>query len=205
MPQGDADWIKARIGKITASRAGDVLDRKKNGEPGAKYLGYRAELIAERLSGRAFEHYVTKAMQDGIDNEEDARYLYELETGVDVIETGFHVHPIIDYFGASPDGLIGDDGLVEIKCLTMANHVAVLETEEVDARYIAQMQAQMACTERQWCDYVGYSPNYDSPYSLWIKRFERDEAFIADLLEKAAELDADVAEAVEKLRSRYAA
>lgn len=207
MEQGSAEWFEARVGKITASRAWAAMEWTQKDTPKAEYLKYRAELIAERLSGKPFRHFVTRAMEDGAANEEYARDLYELETGNTVQRVGFIQHPELDYFGASPDGKIDAEtvGGLEIKCLTMANHIAVFETDEIDHKYTAQIQAGVECTGWEWWHYVGYSPDYQKPYDFRLLRFDRDEEFIKRMLMYVTRLHEDVSEAVEKLRSRFAA
>jgi len=179
----------------------DVLAvSKRDGIPLEARNKYMAEIVAERLTGRTQEHYVSGAMQWGLDYEPLARDLYELTYG-DVVQTGFVTHPRISAFGASPDGLVGEDGLIEIKCLTLANHIMVLDTEAIDPRYYAQIQAQLSCTERAWCDYFGYYPELNE-FESFVKRIERDDVFIADAEANVETFLAEVTATVDRLRKK---
>ncbi len=180
MPQGDEEWLQARVGKVTASRMGDMMAKTKSGW-GASREQYAAELLSELINGKPYQGYVTGPMAQGILNEPDARVEYEFEKGVRVEEVGFIPHPNIHRAGASPDGYVGSEGLIEIKCMQPSGHVAVLRTLKISDSHIKQMQFQMACTGRQWCDYVAYNPNYNPPYRCWISRVYRDENLIRTL------------------------
>ncbi len=197
-PQRSAEWFEARLGKVTASRIADVVARTKSGW-GASRENYMAELICERLTGEPAAGYVSAAMQHGIDTEPEARAAYEMWTDSTVTEVGFVPHPEIAMSGASPDGLVGDDGLIEIKCPGTARHIKTLLGGTIDRRYLLQMQWQMACTGRAWCDFVSYDPRISPEMQLWIERVERDDetidwltkevvAFLEELDEKLAVL-----------------
>ena len=178
--QNSNEWLVARIGCGTASRAGDMLAKpvRGNGEL-ARRRNYREDLANERDQGRAIEHRVTPEMQWGIDHQDEARVRYEIETGLFLIEGGFWLHPQIPFFGASPDYLLPDGkGLVEVKCPTSRTHRRSFKHGEVDPDYVLQMAAQMACTGREYCDYVSYDPRFPEDKQFWVKRFMRDEAFI---------------------------
>ncbi len=148
-------WFQARLGKVTASRVDDVMAKTKSGYSASR-KNYMMELICQTLSGSCEDNYVSSAMQRGIDLEPVARGAYEADRGLFVNETGFVIHPEIDHFGASPDGLVGADGLLEIKCPNTATHLAFLKSGKPDRKYILQMHAQMLCTSRKWCDFVSY-------------------------------------------------
>lgn len=148
-PQGSVEWLKSRIGVLTASRMVDVLDVKKNGEESEKRRKYKIALLAERMTDLAEENYVNGAMQWGIDHEAEARELYEEITGEFVQQCGLAMHNTIEYFGASPDGLIGYEGLIEIKCPTSSTHMAWLMAGVVPDQHKPQMLAQLACTGRK--------------------------------------------------------
>lgn len=200
--QGSPEWFAERVGKVTASRVADVVARTKSGW-GASRANYMAELIAERLTGAKSEGFVNAAMQHGIDTEPQARDAYSFYAGVDVEQVGFIAHPTIEMSGASPDGLVGNDGLVEIKCPNTATHIDTLLDGKVPERYVLQMQWQMACTGRKWCDFVSFDPRMPESMRLFIKRVERDEKLIASL-EKDVELFLREVEAkVAALRSMY--
>jgi putative phage-type endonuclease len=178
--QGSAEWIAIRLGKVTASRVADVVARTKSGW-GASRANYMAELIAERLTGVAAETYQNGAMQWGTEKEPDARAAYEWLKQTPVQEVGFVAHPTIAMSGASPDGLVADDGLCELKCAQTATHIETLLSQKVPEKYVTQMQYQMAVTGRQWCDYVSYDPRLPEPMRLFVRRIPRDNARIAEL------------------------
>lgn len=177
MKQRTDDWYQARIGKVTASRIS-----KLNAKPakGKALNALELELLTERITGQAVDNFTSPAMQWGIDTEPLARQAYELQYFCTVIETGLIDHPTIAMCGASPDGLVGDDGLIEIKCPNTATHISTLVSDEVPSEYIPQIQWQMACTGRKWCDFVSFDPRLtDKP--LFIKRVYRDDKQIAEL------------------------
>ncbi len=178
--QGSVEWHQIRLGKVTASRVADVIAKTKTG-PSASRANYMAELIAERLTGEPAEKFTNGAMQWGTEKEPEARAAYEFYHEVSVKEIGFVIHPKIDASGASPDGLVADDGLVEIKCPNTATHLETLLGQVVPAKYLTQMQWQMACTGRKWCDFVSYDPRMPENMRLFIKRVERDDNRINEL------------------------
>jgi putative phage-type endonuclease len=178
--QGSAEWHQIRLGKATASRVADVVARTKSGY-GASRANYMAQLIAERLTGVPAESYVNAAMQHGTDTEPEARSAYEFYQGVSVEQVAFVPHPTIADAGCSPDGLVADDGQVEIKCPQTAAHLETLLGQAVPGRYDTQMQFQMACTGRKWCDYVSYDPRMPEHMRLFVRRVERDDRRIAEL------------------------
>ena len=194
--QGTDEWLAARCGKVTASRMADLLAKTKTGY-GASRANYMAELIAERLTGSPAERFTSPAMQWGTANEPDARAAYEFHADCDVTEVGFVPHPGILMAGASPDGLVADAGLVEIKCPNTSTHIDTLLSGAVAGKYVTQMQFQMACTGRAWCDFVSYDPRMPADLRLFIHRVERDDAAIAnmeaEIVKFLAELDAKVA------------
>lgn len=202
--QGTPEWFAARIGRVTASRVADVAAKTKTGW-GASRANYMAQLIAERLTGKPAESYTNSAMQWGVDTEAAARAAYQFETTTLVAPAGFIPHPAIAMSGASPDGLVGEHGLVEIKCPNTATHIDTLLGQAAPSKYVTQMQWQMACTDRKWCDFVSFDPRMPESMSLFIKRVERNDAFIAEtaslIQDFLAELDAKLA----ALASRYGA
>ena len=204
MPDQRTDaWFAQRCGKVTASRIADVMARTKTGY-GAGRANYHAQLVAERLTGTVADSFSNAAMQWGTDTEPQARALYAFDTGLDVIETGFHLHPAITESGASPDGLVGDAGLVEIKCPQTATHIATLRGSEIDRKYLLQMQWQMACTGREWCDFVSFDPRLPLEMQMHCRRVERDADLIAEIETEVRAFLAEVDEAVADLRARYA-
>lgn len=202
MDQRTPEWFAARVGRVTASRIADLMARTKTG-PSASRANYLAQLVAERLTGETEQGFTSAAMQHGIDTEAEARNAYEFVTGTTVVETGFMPHPSIHWAGASPDGLIGDDGLIEIKCPNTSTHIATLRGGAVPDKYVKQMQFQMACTGRQWCDFASYDPRLPLPMRLHVSRIERDEALIAEIEAAVSEFLAEVEETVAALSTAY--
>lgn len=181
LPQGSAEWLSARAGCVTASRIKDVIAKIKTGEAAAR-RDYRAQVVAEILTGTPQENgYVNAEMQWGIDQEPMARSAYELKAKTWVQEVGFVLHPTIERAGASPDGLVGKDGLLEIKCPKTATHLQYLIDAVVPAAYEPQMMWQMACTERAWCDFVSFDPRLPEKMQLLVVRLKRDDKRIAEL------------------------
>ncbi len=200
--QGSPEWKAARAGKVTASRVADVVARTKTGW-GASRANYMAELIAERLTGVAAEGYTNAAMQWGTDHEPDARAAYEFRRDVEVAQVGFVPHPTIAGAGASPDGLVGDLGLVEIKCPNTATHIDTLIGQAIPAKYVTQMQWQMACTGRAWCDFVSFDPRLPESMAVFVDRVHRDDELIASLEKDVRDFLAELDEKVARLRSLY--
>lgn len=200
--QCSPEWFAERLGKVTASRISDMMAKTKSGW-GASRANYAAQIVAERLTGEATDRYTNAAMQWGIDTEPHARAAYEFLTDASVQDVGFVPHPVIDMSGASPDGLVGDAGLIEIKCPLTAGHIETLLGREVPGKYIQQMQWQMACTGRQWCDFVSFDPRMPEAMRLFVKRLNRDPKMIEELeTEVRAFLD-EIAVTVARLTSLY--
>lgn len=200
--QGSHEWFAARCGKVTASAIYKVLAKTKTGW-GADRDNYRAQLICERITGNVEAGYSNAAMQWGIDTEGQARAYYAFSNGIDVAETGFVDHPTIAMAGASPDGLIGNDGLIEIKCPSTATHLRTLEGAATDRRYLLQMQWQMACTGRAWCDFASFDPRLPEPMQLHVQRVARDDALIAEIETEVSAFLAEIDEAVARLAATY--
>ena len=178
--QGSDEWFQARIGKVTASRIADLMAKTKSGW-GASRANYEAQLIAERLTGQREESFKSSAMERGNQVEREARIAYEFFNNVEVLEVGFVNRPHIEMSGASPDGVIGDDGLVEIKCPNTATHLATILGGSIKGNYQKQMQWQMACTERQWCDFVSYDPCMPEHLQLHVRRVHSDPELIQSI------------------------
>src|SRR5512145_2487058 len=157
-PQQTDGWLKARLGCLTASRMADAMSFKKGGEETEARRKLKIELLAERLADRAVDRFVTDAMAHGIEYEPSAKERYEAVTGELIRPCGFALHSTIPFFGASPDGLIGKEGLIECKAPTTQTHVQWLLAGEVPAQHKPQMLAQMSVTERRWCDFVSFDP-----------------------------------------------
>lgn len=179
--QGTQEWFESRLGKATASRFKDIMTTVKYGEA-ATVRNYRAELVVERLTGEKAEGFSSAAIQWGIETEDTARLRYELETGNEVTECGFFEHKTL-LAGASPDGLIGDEGLLEIKAPNPATHIETLKVQNVPKVYYWQVMGQMWITGRKWCDFVSFDPRLPANAQLFIKRIERDDSAIDDLEE----------------------
>ena len=192
LDQGSPEWVRERIGKLTASRMGDVMAVLKNGKPAEARTKYLQQLVAERMTGFATDFFVTQAMQHGIDNEPLAGEAYEWLTG-ELCEPGVWVpHPAIDNFGATPDRFIGPDGLLEIKCPASSNFIAWRLSGEIPEQYRWQMCAQLACTGRRWCDFMAFDPRILRGPNYWIKRFEPPAEEIARCEEAARQFLAEV-------------
>lgn len=201
--QGSGAWFALRCGRVTASRAADLIARTKTGW-GASRAHYMAQLVVERLTGTVEPSHPTAAMRWGTQTEPEARAAYQLQRDVAVREADFILHPDIFMAGASPDGLVGEDGLVEIKCPNSATHIEVLRSATIPERYQLQMLWQMACTGRAWCDFLSYDPRFPEPLRLFIKRLDRDEARIAELERQVEAFIAELDEAVTAIEARHA-
>jgi putative phage-type endonuclease len=180
----------------------DVVARTKTGW-GASRANYAAELIAERLTGCTAPSFTNAAMQHGVDQEPVARAAYEARTGVTVDLVGFVDHPEIAMSGASPDGLIGDDGLIEIKAPNTATHLDTLLSETVPGKYVTQMQWQMACTGRAYCDFASFDPRLPANMALFVRRIDRDVSLILELESEVAAFLAEIDAKVAALTERY--
>jgi putative phage-type endonuclease len=204
MLQHTDEWMRARVGKATASRASDWMAELRGGGVPAVRKGYLAELVLERLTNAPAPSYQSQAMLTGIEREPEAKAAYAFWANVDVVECGFIPHPQIANAGASPDGLIGDDGLLETKCPNEATHLdTLLRPDNIPQEYIYQMMFQMAVTGRQWCDFVSYNPHYPQEMRLVVARVLRSAPMIARLEIQAVRFLVEVDVAVEQLRERY--
>jgi putative phage-type endonuclease len=197
--QQTPEWFAARLGRLTASRIADATAKTKTGW-GASRANLMAELVAERLTGMPAERFTNGAMAWGIEKEPDARAAYEFYFDVDVQPGGFFEHPSIPMAGASPDGLVGNDGLLELKCPNTATHIDTLLTKSIDGKYIKQMQWQMACSGRMWCDFGTYDPRMPLELQLWVLRVMRNDKMIAELETDARQFLAELDEQETALR-----
>ena len=180
LEQGTEEWLKIRLGKVTASGVADVLAKTKSGISASRG-NYLIKLAIQRVTGVVEEGFTNDAMQWGIDNEAQARVAYEVVSGNFVDQIGFVEHPSIKWFGCSPDGLVNSDGLVEIKCPNSATHWSYIKDDGPPTKYYIQMQAQMACTGRSWCDFVSFDPRMPERSRLFIKRVMRENDYIAEM------------------------
>jgi putative phage-type endonuclease len=199
--QRTSEWFAQRLGKVTASKVADVIARTKTGYSASRE-NYLAQLVVERFTGQPTESYTNAAMQWGTDQEPFARAAYEHHTGVMVEECGLVLHPEISDSGASPDGLVGDDGLIEIKCPSTATMIETLLEDKIPGKYVTQMQWQMACTGRAWCDFVCFDPRMPEGLQLYIKRVQRDDAYITELASEIRKFLAEVDAKVDALKAR---
>ena len=200
MDQGSIEWHEARLGKVTASRISDVMAKVKSGGEAATRASYRLQLVTERLTQKPTEMFTNAAMRWGMETEPYARSIYEAMTGGLVGLEGFVDHPTIQMAGASPDGLVGRDGLIEIKCPESRTHVEYLCSGKPPTDYVRQMQFQMACTGRDWCDFMSFDPRLPENLQVLIVRVERDQKLIAEIEEGVVEFLKTVDELEAKLR-----
>ena len=194
--QGSDAWHQQRLGRVTASRVADVIAKTKTGYSTSRE-NYMAQLVCERMTGTVAESYTNAAMIHGTETEPLARAAYESLKNVLVDEVGFINHPTIQNSGASPDGMIGNDGLLEIKCPNTATHLETLKTKKVPTKYNIQMQWQMASTGRKWCDFVSFDNRLPEHLQLFVARVNRDDAFISELEQEISKFIKELDETVE--------
>jgi putative phage-type endonuclease len=204
-PQGSAEWLSSRAGKVTASKIADVMAKGKSGEA-ADRKNYRAQIVAEILTGKPQDSvFMNDAMKWGVENEPFARAAYEVATETMVDQVGLVLHPNMDRAAASPDGLVGKVGLVEIKCPNTATHIEYLLSGQVPSKYRYQMLWQMACTERQWCDFTSFDPRLRQDLQLFVVRLIRDDDAIAAIEAEVTKFLSEVDETIQRLTERKAA
>jgi putative phage-type endonuclease len=196
--QGSQEWLALRAGKVTASKVSDVMSAITT----AGYRNYLADLVVERLTGNKTESFTNAAMQWGVDQEPLARAEYEVKTGNFVDQIAFVEHPTIVNFGCSPDGLVGDDGLIEIKCPNTATHIDYVMQDKVPTKYIPQIQCQLAVTGRKWCDFVSFDPRLPDGLQILIVRLERDDEYIEKLEARVIKFLDEVNSAVTGLKEK---
>jgi len=184
IPQGSEEWLKARLGCLTASRANDAVAGKTT----AAYQNYLWQLVAERLTGQAEDGYINSDMLRGTEKEPIARAAYEAKTGRFVTQTGFWLHPTVKWLGASPDGLLDDsEGILEIKNPRTSTHLQYLKANKPPTKYVRQMMLQLMCTGRKYCDFVSFDDRLPKEKQLFIVRFEPKQSEMDELLEKLIE------------------
>lgn len=201
--QSDPQWATARLGHVTASRVADVIAKTKTGW-GASRANYAAELVAERLTNTPAPGFTNAAMQWGIDCEAQARAAYEFRFDVSAGQSGFVKHFAIEWAGASPDGFVGDNGLVEFKCPNTATHIDTLLSGAIPEKYRLQMQWQMACADKAWCDFVSFDPRLPEEMRMFVKRCHHDTETIAMLEREVTVFLAEIDSTLKQLRQRYA-
>ena len=197
--QGTEEWFATRCGKVTASRIADIIATTKSGYSASR-VNYEAQLICEILTGKPAESFTNAAMAWGTETEPLARAQYELKTGNMVNQIGFVVHPKIEQAGASPDGLVDNDGLIEIKCPNTSTHLDTLLSQKVPSKYITQMTWQMLCTGRKWTDFVSYDPRLPDNLQLFIQRIPLDTEYGKKLVSEVKGFLEEVNEKIVKLR-----
>jgi putative phage-type endonuclease len=210
MEQRTEEWHLARLGKVTASRVGDVLAKIKSGESASR-KNYKMELVVQRLTGQPGESFTNAAMEWGTATEPQARMAYEAHTGLFVEEKGFIDHPTIEGFGCSPDGVVNiindvgilvEDGLIEIKCPNTATHIETVLENKAPNKYIPQMQCQMAVTGAKWCDFVSFDPRVPEDLQLLVVRVERDQEYIDSMEAEVKQFLSEVLDLFNQLKAR---
>jgi putative phage-type endonuclease len=199
--QGSLEWKMLRAGKVTASRVADVLSKIKSGESAGR-KNYKMDLVAERLTNQPAESFTNSAMQWGTEQEPFARIAYETKMNLFVEQIPFMDHPKIEWFGCSPDGLVAEDGLIEIKCPNTTTHLEYIDGCKPPAKYIPQMQTQMACTGRKWCDFVSFDPRLPENLQLFVVRLDRDDVYIKEMEVEVQKFLQEVDELFTKLKER---
>ena len=202
--QGTSEWFQARLGCLTASRIADAIAKYKKKQEGEMCCrrDLRMEIACERLTGKTAEHYISQYMEQGTEREPLARTEYELRNGLMVSTVGFVYHPRIDWAGCSPDGLVGDSGLIEIKCPKVETHLEYLLGDKIPDKYLPQMLWQLACAGREWNDFVSYHPDMPEDLQLFVKRLplnDEAKATIAAMELEAEQFLKEVADMVTKL------
>lgn len=200
--QGSDEWKMQRLGKVTASRVADVIAKTKTGYSSSRE-NYMAQLICERLTGQPSESFTNAAMQHGTDTEPLARSAYEMARNLLVKEVAFITHPRIEMAGASPDGLVADDGLVEIKCPNTATHIDTLLSQKVPTKYITQMQWQMLVCNKTWCDFISFDNRLPERLQLFIQEVEFDPEYCAMLEKEVVQFLEELDSKVAKLKEKY--
>lgn len=198
MIQGSEEWKAARRGKVTASRIADLMAKTKSGYAASR-SNLMAELIVERLTGVSTDCYTNAAMEWGTAHEAEARAAYVFLTGLPVVEVGFIDHPYVPNSGASPDGFVLEDGLVEIKCPNSATHIDTLLSGSVPGKYVKQMQWQMACTGRMWNDFVSYDPRMPANLSLFVKRVAFNEDEVKEMESEVFKFNNEIEDKISRL------
>lgn len=198
MKQRSEQWYTARAGKITASRISDIMARTKSGYSASRN-NYIAELVAERMTGQCYGSFVSKAMEWGMEKEDEAKAAYEFVHDVHIEEAPFVLHPDLSFTGASPDGYLHDDGLIEIKCPNTSTHINTLLTKRVDNKYVLQMQWQLACTGRKYCQFLSYDPRMPDHLIMWDTTVERDDELIAEITKEVVAANQEIENIIKKL------
>ena len=203
LQQGSEEWRLARAGSLGASSLHEALAKTAKGAWGASRANLLSRLVVERLTGTPQDSFQSQAMKDGTAREPEARAAYQFEVATLVKTVGIIKHPIIAWSHCSPDGLVGDDGLIEIKCPTESTHLETLLGAPVPQKYLYQTMWQMACTGRAWCDFVSYHPAFPETMRLHIRRIKRDDKLISELENGAKVFLSEVDETLAKLIAKF--
>jgi len=198
--QGTSEWLQARCGSVGASSVVDVMSKGKDGKESTGYANLRAKLVAERLTGCVIEGYTNAYMERGNADEGNAREVYEFVTGNDVVQVGLIRHPTIPFFHASPDGLINDNGMLELKRKIPALHIDYLLKNRVPPEYVKQMTAQLACSGREYVEFASYCPELSEEYQLFTIKMYRDEEAIKAMESAVIEFNITVDAMIAKLK-----
>lgn len=196
--QGSDEWKRLRLGHVTASNVADVMAKGKTGEAITRYK-YKVRLVAERMTGTSPESYTNSAMEWGIEQERFACMAYEERFEVFLDKTGFWYHPEIPWVGVSPDRLVGEDGLVEVKCPNTTTHLDYIFANKVPTEYYKQIQCQLWVTNREWCDFISFDPRLPKRNQLFVIRCNRDESLIADMEVEVKQFLSEVEDLIIKL------
>jgi putative phage-type endonuclease len=199
--QGSAEWVKARVGLLTASNMASAMSFTKDGKESAARRKLKRDLLAERLVGAAVDHFVSDAMQWGLDTEAKAKEAFEAASGEILLPAGFVEHKTIPFFGATPDALIDGDGIFEAKCPTTATHLDYLLAGKVPAEYKPQMVAQMLCTRRRYGVFVSFDPRLPPKQQLFVRRYDPTPEEFAEVESAAVKFLAEVETMWEALHS----
>ena len=197
--QGSDEWKALRLGHVTASKVADIMAKGRSGEAVTRKK-YKMQLVAERLTEMQQDSYSNAAMEWGVEQEPFARMAYEVQNGVFVDKTGFWLHPVHRWIGVSPDGLVGEDGLVEIKCPNSTTHLDYVYDNKAPAGYMKQMQCQLWVTGRKWCDFISYDPRVKHSKQLFVKRVHRNEELIAEMEAEVLAFLAEVEQTITTLK-----
>ena len=197
--QGTPEWHQMRLGKVSASRMAELLAKTKTGAFAASRAKYMAQLLCERMTCEPTEFFTSQAMQRGTEIEPVARAAYEAENLTSVEQIAWVEHPTIPMAGCSPDGFVGEHGLIEIKCKEIHNHLDSILNDKIDPDHQAQMMWQMCCTGRQWCDYVCFDDRAPEGLQLFVKRLHRDEEKIKQMEDEVRAFLKDLENMIQKL------
>jgi len=203
--QGSPEWIQFRCGRVSASNMDKLMAKTKGGGYGTGRQNYMADLIAERLTGVPTKTFQSDVMRWGIEQEPAAKDAYMFFRDTVVESVGFVEHPTIPMSGASPDGLVTADGLIEVKCPLTATHIDTLLSGDIETKYIQQMQWQLACTQRKWCDFVSFDPKLPPSMQLFVKRVPRDQSMIDTLEREVRQFIAELNTKIRELQAKYEA